>query len=121
MTKKAKRICMVLLMLLVVLLIGCLVFTGKQLTDYPNDLEDCKKVIFKGNDDTMVAFTENGAWYNANENEVILLEITGYEEGVITMAKDRETYRFVLIDEDTLYDENAKRILTRRVSGNENS
>ena len=53
------------------------------------------------------------------ENEVILLEITDYSEGVITMKKNDTIYRFVAIDEKTIYDENSKQLLTKRVNDNE--
>lgn len=114
MAKTGKRILAVVLLILTVLLVGCLVFTSNRLADYPKDIEEYKRATFIGKDGTMVAFTDNGAWYNANKNEVILLEITGYEEGVITMTKNNENYRFVAIDEQTIYDENTKRLLTRR-------
>ncbi len=114
MKKTGKRILAVLLLILTVLLVGCLVFTGNRLVGYPKDIEEYNRATFIGKDGTMVAFTENGAWYSANKNEVILLEITGYEEGVITMTKNENQYRFVAIDEQTIYDENTKRLLTRR-------
>ena len=118
MTKTSKRILAVMILIFTILLIGCLVFTGKRIAGYPEDLNGYKRVVFQGKDDTMVAFTDNGAWYSAFENEVILLEITGYQDGVITMNKNGETYRFVAVDKKTIYDENTKQLLTRRVSGN---
>ena len=114
MAKTGKRILAVALLLLTVLLVGCLVFTGNRLADYPKEISEYKRATFIGKDGTMVVFTENGAWYSANENEVILLEITGYLEGVITMEKNDTTYRFVAIDTQTIYDENSKGLLTRR-------
>ena len=114
MKKTGKRMLAVLLLILTVLLVGCLVFTGNRLASYPQDIEEYKRATFIGKDGTMVAFTENGAWYNAGENEVILLEIMGFEEGVIMMKKNDTSYRFVAIDEQTIYDENAKEFLTRR-------
>ena len=114
MAKTGKRILAVALLILTVLLVGCLVFTGNRLANCPKDIEEYKKATFIGKDGTMVAFTENGAWYSTGENEVILLEITSFEEGVITMEKNDTTYRFVAIDEQTIYDENTKRLLTRR-------
>ena len=116
MKKTGKRILAVLLLILTVLLVGCLVFTGNRLADCPKDIEEYKRATFIGKDGTMVVFTENGAWYNANENEVILLEFTDYSEGVITMTKNENQYRFIAIDEQTIYDENTKRLLTRRVT-----
>ena len=104
----------VLLLILTVLLVGCLVFTGSRLADFPQDIEEYKRATFIGKDGTMVAFTENGAWYSTGENEVILLEITDYSEGVITMKKNDKVYRFVVIDDKTIYYENTKRFLTRR-------
>ena len=43
--------------------------------------------------------------------------ITDYTEGVITMKKNETVYRFVAIDENTIYDENSKHLLTRRADG----
>lgn len=118
MTKTSKRILAVMILIFTVLLIGCLVFTGKRIAGYPEDLNGYKRVVFQGKDDTMVAFTDKGAWYSASENEVILLEITEYLDGVITMKKNEETYKFVVIDKNTVYDETAGEFLTRRVGGN---
>ena len=119
MTKTGKRILAVLLLILTVLLVGCLVFTGNRLAGYPKDIEEYNRATFIGKGGTMVAFAENGAWYSASENEVILLEITGYEEGVITMKKNDMVYRFVGIDEKTIYDESTKQMLTRRGNDDE--
>ena len=114
MKKTGKRMLAVLLLILTVLLVGCLVFTSNRLADYPKDIGEYKRATFIGKDGTMVAFTENGAWYSVGENEVILLEITDYSEGRITMKKNDTTYRFVAIDEQTIYDETTKNLLTRR-------
>lgn len=114
MAKTGKRILAVVLLILTVLLVGCLVFTGNRLASYPEDLDGYKRVVFEGKDNTMVAFTDDGAWYGTGENEVILLEIADYTEGVITMKKNETVYRFVAIDENTIYDENSKNLLTRR-------
>ena len=114
MKKTGKRILAVALLILTVLLVGCLVFTGSRLANYPKDIGEYKRATFIGKDGTMVAFTENGAWYSVGENEVILLEITDYSEGVITMKKKDTTYRFVAIDKQTIYDETTKSLLTRR-------
>ena len=114
MTKTVKRVLAITLLVLAVLLVGCLIFTGNRLADYPKDFEDYKSVVYEGKDGTMVAFTENGAWYSVGENEMILLEITDYSEGVVTMEKKDTTYRFVTIDKQTIYDETTKSLLTRR-------
>ena len=116
MAKTGKRILAVVLLILTVLLVGFLVFTGNRLANYPEDLDGYKREIFEGKDDTMVAFTDTGAWYRIGE-KVILLEIISYEEGVITMVKNDAQYTFVAIDENTIYDENSKHLLTRRVDG----
>ena len=117
MAKTGKRILAVVLLILTVLLVGCLVFTGNRLANYPEDLDGSKRVVFEGKDNTMVAFTDDGAWYGTGENEVILMEIADYMEGVITMKKNETVYRFVAIDENTIYDENSKNLLTRRADG----
>ena len=114
MTKTGKRILAVIILILTVLLVGCLLYTGNRLANYPDDLEGYRRVVFEGKDNTMVAFTDEGAWYGTGEEQVILLEITDYSEGVITMKKNELEYRFVAIDEDTIYDENSKNLLTRR-------
>ena len=117
MAKTGKRILAVVILILTVLLVGCLVFTGNRLANYPENLDGYKRVVFEGKDNTMVAFTDDGAWYGAGENEVILMEITDYREGVITMKKNETVNRFVVIDENTIYDENSKHLLTRRADG----
>ena len=117
MAKTGKRMLAVVILILTVLLVGCLVFTGNRLADYPEDLGGYKRVVFEGKENTMVAFTDDGAWYGTGENEVILMEITDYTEGVITMKKNETVYRFVVIDENTIYDENSKHLLTRRADG----
>ena len=106
MTKTGKRILAVVILILTVLLVGCLVFTGNRLANYPENIDGYKRVVFEGKDNTMVAFTDDGAWYGTGENEVILMEIADYTEGVITMKKNETVYRFVAIDENTIYDEN---------------
>ena len=115
MAKTGKRILAVIILILTVLLVGCLVFTGNRLANYPDDINDYKRAVFEGKDNTMVAFTNNGAWYGSGEDEIILLEMIEYNEGVFIMEKNEKSYRFVAIDENTIYDENSKQLLTRRV------
>ena len=119
MAKTGKRILAVVILILVVLLVGWLLFTGNRLADYPESLDEYKRATFIGNDNTIVAFTDDGAWYGTEDEEVILLEITDYTEGVITMEKNELTFRFVVIDDKTIYDENTKQFLTRRANEDE--
>ena len=119
MAKTGKRILAVVLLILSVLLVGCLIFTGNRLASYPENLDGYKRVVFEGKDNTMVAFTDNGAWYGTGEEEIILLDFVSYEEGVITMAKNDDHYIFVAIDCNTIYDENSKQLLTRRAIDND--
>ena len=114
MTKTVKRILAVVLLLLTVLLVGCLVFTGNRLADYPEDFKNYKSVVFESEDGTMGAFTENGALYDMAENAVVMLGFTDYSEGVITMEKQGTVYTFVAVGKDMLYDKNTNQILTRR-------
>lgn len=114
MAKTGKRILAVVILILVVLLVGWLWFTGNRLAKCPESLDGYKRVVFEGNGNTIVVFTDDGAWYGTGDKEVILLEITGYTDGVITMVKGETAYRFVAVDGDTVYDENTKQFLTRR-------
>lgn len=114
MKKTVKRILAVILLILLVLLVGCFIYTGNRLASYPNKVEYYDGAVFDGKDNTIVAFKETGTWYGTADEEVILLEITDYTEGVITMKKNDKVYRFVAIDENTIYDENTKQLLTRR-------
>ena len=114
MTKTSKRILAVALLILTVLLVGCLVFTGNRLTDCPKDIEEYKRATFIGKEGTMVAFTENGALYDTVENPIIMVEFTSYSEGIITMEKQGTVYTFVAVGKDMLYDENTNQILNRR-------
>lgn len=119
MAKTGKRILAVVILVLVVLLVGWLFYTGNRLADYPSSLDGYKRVVFEGKDNTIVAFTEDGAWYGTGENEVILLEISDYTEGVITMKKNETSYRFVAVNDDMIYDETSKQFLTRKASEDE--
>lgn len=114
MKKAIKRILAVTLLISLVLLVGCLIFTGNRLASYPKNIESYDGKIFDGKDNTIVAFKTTGTWYGTADEEVILLTITDYSEGVITMKKNDTVYRFVAIDENTIYDENTKQLLTRR-------
>ena len=117
MTKVIRRIIAVVLLIVTVLLIGYSCHTCNRLANYPDTLDGYKRYIFRAKGGTMVAFTEDKAWYGTGEEQVILLEIISYEEGVITMKRKDVTYRFVAIDETTIYDENTKILLTRRADG----
>lgn len=117
MRKTGKRIFSVILLIVTVLLIGCLVYTGNRLANYPRVIDEYKRAIFDGKDGTMVAFTEDKVWYGKVGEEVVLLEIISYEEGVITMRRTELVYRFLVIDDKTIYDESSRKILTRRVGG----
>ena len=119
MTKTGKRILAVIILILTVLLVGCLLYTGNRLANYPNTFNVYKRAIYDGKDDTMVVFTDDGAWYGTKNSEVILLEFVDYSDGVITMKKNDKIYRFVAVETDTLYDETSKNFLTRRVSNDE--
>ena len=114
MTKTGKRILAVSIVCLMVLWIGYLVFTGNHMASFTKDFADYKSVVYEGRDGTMVAFTENGALYDTAEDTVIMIEFTGYSEGVITMEKKDVVYTFVALGKDMLYDAHTKQILTRR-------
>ena len=116
MAKTGKRILAISLLVLVVFVVGCLVFTGTRLSKPPKDIGCYQGERFEGKNITLT-FTGTGAWYDVGENEVILLEITEYKDGVITMKKGEMEYLFVAIDKDTLYDEHEKELLNRRKYG----
>ena len=117
MTKTSKRILAVALLILTVLLVGCLMFTGNRLADCPKDIEEYKRATFIGRDGTMVAFTEENVWYGTGDMPMILLEIDEYKEGVISMKREGQNYEFVAIDEKTIYDTQTKELLIRRGDG----
>ena len=114
MTKTIKRVLAIILLVLAVLLVGCLIFTGNRLADYPKEFKDYKSVVFESKDGTMVAFTENGALYDTPESTVIMAEFKDYSEGVIMMEKQGTVYTFVVVGKDMLYDKNTNQILIRR-------
>lgn len=117
--KTIKRVVAVTLLIVVVFLVGCLIFTGNRLKDYPSEISVYSGKIFEGNNYEMVAFKTNGVWYATDENEVALFQITDYSEGIITIESKNVVYRIVAIDENTLYDETTKSLLTRRTDNAE--
>ena len=111
--KTVKRIIAVVILCVVVLLVGYSCYTGSRLTSYPENLDGYKNKTFYTNDGGMVAFTDEYAWYQTGEQEIVLLKILSYEQGVLVMVKDDKEYTFTVIDNDTLYDEQTKEILTK--------
>ena len=119
MTKTVKRVIVVILLILTVLLVGCLIFTGNRLANYPPNMDCYWGGRFEGKDNTIVAFTDDLVWYGTDNNEVILMEVINYDDGVISVKKGETIYQFVAIDADTLYDETTKTLLTRRTDYDE--
>ena len=111
--KTVKRIIAVVILCVVVLLVGYSCYTGSRLTSYPENLDGYKNKTFYTNEGGMVAFTDEYAWYQTGEQEIVLLKISSYEQGVLVMVKDDKEYTFTVIDNDTLYDEQTKEILTK--------
>ena len=111
--KTVKRIIAVVILCVVVLLVGYSCYTGSRLTSYPQNLDGYKNKTFYTNDGGMVAFTNGYAWYQADGQNVILLKIESYEQGVILMMKDDKEYVFTAVDNDTIYDEQTKEILIK--------
>lgn len=112
--KRIKRIIAVVILCLVVLLVGYSCYTGSRLTGYPQELEGYQNITFRSKDGTMVVFAEEYAWYASGEQEIVLLTVEEYKQGVIIMKRNDITYHFTAIDTDTLYDEQTQEFLTRR-------
>lgn len=111
--KRISRIIAVISLCVVVLLAGYSCYTGSRLTEYPKELDGYKNTSFYSNDGGMVAFLDEYAWYQAGGQDIILLKISSYEQGVLVMVKDETQYMFTVIDNDTLYDEQTKTFLTK--------
>ena len=110
---KVKRILAVVILCFLVLLVGYSCYTGSRLTSYPENLDGYKNKTFYTNEGGMVAFTDEYAWYQTGEQEIVLLKILSYEQGVLVMVKDETQYMFTVIDNDTLYDEQTKTFLKK--------
>lgn len=117
MTKRVRRIIAVVLLIVVVLLIGYSCHTGNRLASPPEDLDGYKRYLFRSKEGTMVAFTDENVWYGSGDAPMILLEISEYKEGVISMKREEQKYEFVAIDEKTIYDTQTKELLIRRGDG----
>ena len=117
MTKVIKRIIAVVLLIVTVLLIGYSCHTSSRIANYPDTLDGYKRYIFRAKDGIMVAFTNENAWYGTGDEPMILLEINEYKEGVISMQREEIIYKFVAIDDVTIYDTQRKELLTRRSDG----
>ena len=111
--KRIRRIIAIMILCVVVLLVGYSCYTGSRLTDYPKEIDGYKDMTFYSNDGGMVAFTDKDVWYLTKEQGIILLTLAGYEDGVITMTREEKKFYFIAVDNDTLYDEQTKRILTK--------
>lgn len=117
MTKRVRRILAVILLTVTVLLVGYSCYTGSRLANSPDDLKVYERYVFRSKGGTMVAFTEENVWYGSGEEPVVLLEITEYKEGIITMKREEQNYEFMAIDETTIYDCQSGELLIRRGDG----
>ena len=117
MTKRVRRLLAVILLIVMVLLVGYSCFTGSRLANSPDDLNCYKRYVFRSKDGAMVAFTDEDVWYGTGEEAMFLLEINEYKEGIITMKREKENYKFLAIDETTIYDCQLKELLIRRGDG----
>lgn len=117
MVKMGKRILVIAVSSLMVLLIGCLIFTGNRLAGYPKDLLELERVVYEGGESTRIAFTGETAWYRKGNERATLLEFVDYNEGVITMRGNNAKYKFLVIDTDTIFDQSSKILLQRRKDG----
>ena len=113
--KRIRRIVAVMILCVVVSLVGYSCYTGSRLTDYPKEIDGYKDMTFYSNDGGMVAFADKDVWYLTKEQGIILLTLAGYEDGVITMTREEKKFYFIAVDNDTLYDEQTKKIFTKGV------
>jgi hypothetical protein len=117
MTKTVKRIIAVVLLLVMVLLIGYSCYTANRLASYPDTLDGYKNMVFRANDGTMVAFTGENVWYAKPNEDMVIVQVESYTEGVLTLKYGEETLQFVAIDEDTLYCPASEQFLRKRGDG----
>ena len=88
MTKTVKRIIAVVLLLVTVLLIGYSCYTGSRLASYPQKLDGYLNATFRTKQGGILSFTDEYAWYQTEGEEVVLLTVESYENGIITMLRD---------------------------------
>jgi len=113
MVKTSKFILALIILIISVLLVGCLFFTGNRLANYPDKINSDEKDLYEDKD-TYFQFWEDGIWYQDEQEDFMFLETKNYEEGVLTATRHDKEYRFVVIDEDTIYDESSSSLLIRR-------
>ena len=117
MTKTVKRILAVVMLLVTVLLIGYSCFTADRLASYPQTIDGYKNMVFRANDDTMVAFTGESVWYAKPNEDMVIVQVESYAEGVLTLKYGEETLQFLAIDKNTLYCPASQQFLKKRGDG----
>lgn len=110
--KKAKRIIAFALLIGIAFVLAYFVFTGKRFGRYPENAEALQGKVYV-NEDVVLSFYDTGLWYETKEN-VLLLEIKEYADGVLSAERNGEDYRFTVIDADAVYDWQINKILIRR-------
>ena len=115
MVKTGKFILAIILLIVSILLVGCLYFTGSRLANFPNDLGGYEREVYQ-DEDTHFQFWEDGVWYQDGDSELLFYEKKNFEEGVLTLVKDERELRFVFVGSDTLYDESTNSLLVRSVN-----
>ena len=117
MRKKLIRMLAVIVLVVVIVLIGYLSFTGDRLSNPPPSLDCYKGYTFKSDSGGTIAFTDENVWYATGNSPMYLMEIKGYKEGIISMQRKDVFYKFVAIDETMIYDCQSKEFLVRSGDG----
>ncbi len=110
--KTVKRIIVVTVLIVVGFLVGCFVYTGNRLKNYPNEISGFADSTYIG-DDIMASFNGESEIVYVVGEKVLVLEVAKYSGGVIYATSGEQEYHFTAVD-GMLYDEQTQKFLTRR-------
>ena len=71
---------------------------------------------YKSKNNTILVLSEDNIWYFANENSYTCT-FEKYEDSVLTIQMDKQSFSFKVLDENTIYDLQEEEFLRRGDTG----
>ena len=116
MIRVLRRVLALVLVLLVVFAVCYIIRTCKVIKGSNVSYESLQKSVYKSKNGNILIFSDENIWYVTEETSCICI-LESYENGTLIIQKDKRSYSFRVIDEETVYDMQSKEFMYRGGSG----
>ena len=116
MNKILKRTFAILFVLLTIFVVCYVVHTINLMNGPEVSYETIQKSAYKSKNNTILVLSEDNIWYFANEN-TYTCTFEKYEDSVLTIQMDKQSFLFKVLDENTIYDLQEEEFLRRGDTG----